>query len=339
MTPMPLHVRRSLLSAGGVSLALMAAFLPLFITSCGKAPAVETINLANLATEGSALTYVADHEGYFTRNHLSVAIKDYPTGVAGLAALENGEADIADMTDFVLAGAALRGEQVKVTGAIAVGFSQSIVGLKSRGVSGVKDLPGKKVGLARGTIAEFFLSRLLSLNGLSIESVTLVNLPPSEWENALASGSVDAVIGWPPYIPQISRRFGNDAAVWDAQSFQPLFGIMVSTQSWLSGHADAARRFWLALSQAQDFIVAHPDVAKTIVREKLGYDQAYIDEVWKGYDFSISLPESLVVAMEDEARWLISNKLTAALAVPDFTDYIYSGALSAVKPDSVNIIK
>jgi hypothetical protein len=43
--------------------------------------------------------------------------------------------------------------------------------------------------------------------------------------------------------------------------------------------------------------------------------------------------------MEDEARWMIKNKLTKEKNVPNFLDYIYEDALKAVKPEAVNIIR
>jgi hypothetical protein len=42
--------------------------------------------------------------------------------------------------------------------------------------------------------------------------------------------------------------------------------------------------------------------------------------------------------MEDEARWMINNKLTAEKQVPDFAAYLYLDGLRAVKPGAVNII-
>jgi len=43
--------------------------------------------------------------------------------------------------------------------------------------------------------------------------------------------------------------------------------------------------------------------------------------------------------MEDEARWMIKNNLTAGKTVPDFGNYIYVDALKAIKPEAVNIIR
>ena len=55
--------------------------------------------------------------------------------------------------------------------------------------------------------------------------------------------------------------------------------------------------------------------------------------------FFLSLDQSLIVAMEDEARWMIINNLTTEKQVPDFLDYIYMNGLEAVNPNAVDIIQ
>jgi hypothetical protein len=61
--------------------------------------------------------------------------------------------------------------------------------------------------------------------------------------------------------------------------------------------------------------------------------------VWPDSQFSLSLDQSFITAMEDEARWMIANNLTAEKQVPNFNDYVNEDALKALKPESVNIIR
>lgn len=61
--------------------------------------------------------------------------------------------------------------------------------------------------------------------------------------------------------------------------------------------------------------------------------------VWDKNQFSLSLDQSLILAMEDEARWMIKNNLTNEKNVPNFLDYIYEDGLKAVKPEAENVIR
>jgi hypothetical protein len=60
--------------------------------------------------------------------------------------------------------------------------------------------------------------------------------------------------------------------------------------------------------------------------------------VWPDHQFALSLDQSLILAMEDEGRWMIDNNLTSEKTIPDFRGYIYTRGLEEVKPESLNII-
>ena len=71
----------------------------------------------------------------------------------------------------------------------------------------------------------------------------------------------------------------------------------------------------------------------------MNYEDEYLNLSGNGLPFfSSSLDQSLITAMEDEARWIISNNLTTEKTVPDFMKYIYIDGLKAVKPVALNMI-
>jgi len=113
----------------------------------------------------------------------------------------------------------------------------------------------------------------------------------------------------------------------------------VCTDGWAKTHPELIVRFLNSLAQAENYVIHNPDDSKAIIQNRLNYSDAYIAEVWPENQFSLSLDQSLVVAMEYEARWLINNNLTSQTVVPDFLNYIYLEGLNSVKPESVNIIR
>ncbi len=60
--------------------------------------------------------------------------------------------------------------------------------------------------------------------------------------------------------------------------------------------------------------------------------------VWPDHEYSLTLDQSLVTAMEDEGRWMIANNLTNEKAIPDFRNCIYTKEPPDVKPEAVNIL-
>lgn len=114
---------------------------------------------------------------------------------------------------------------------------------------------------------------------------------------------------------------------------------MVSRGDWITGHPELVTRFLNSLAQAEEYIINHPDESKAITQKRFKFDRASIESVWQVHHFSVSLDQSLITAMEDEARWMIKNKQTSEKQVPDFMNYIYIDGLKAVKPEAVNIIR
>ena len=85
-------------------------------------------------------------------------------------------------------------------------------------------------------------------------------------------------------------------------------------------------------------MIHHPDEAKAIVQERLHASDSYIAKIWPEHRFSLSLDQPLIVAMKDQAQWLIRNNYTTGTAIPDFTTFIYADGLKALKPQAVTII-
>jgi NitT/TauT family transport system substrate-binding protein len=215
-----------------------------------------------------------------------------------------------------------------------------LVARADRGIAEVSDLKGKRVGTTFGTIAHFYLGRFLNLNGLNVQDVTLVDLKtPAEWVNAVVDGDVDAVATAQPYANSAKDGLGANAVVWSVQSSQPLYAQAIATDEWIAKNPDLVTRFLRSLLQAEEFTINHPAETKAIVKNQMNLTDAYVETVWNQNQFSLSLDQSLLVAMESEARWMMSNNLTNQTLVPDFLNYLYLEGLASVKPESVNVIR
>jgi NitT/TauT family transport system substrate-binding protein len=207
-----------------------------------------------------------------------------------------------------------------------------VIGRKDRGIEKVSDLKGKKIGVVRGTILEFQLGRFLELNRVNPADVTLVHGTLPQSASAIVNGDVDAVMSIPPFTASIQKQLGPNAALWSAQNIQPFYSLVLASNEWIKQHPQTMERFLRAMKQAEEFIIKSPDEAKDILRKKLNFSDEEIARVWSENQFYLSLDQSLILAMEDEARWMISNNLTTEKTMPNFLEYIYVDGLEAIKP-------
>jgi NitT/TauT family transport system substrate-binding protein len=157
--------------------------------------------------------------------------------------------------------------------------------------------------------------------------------------DAIIRGSLDCVVVWNPFARQIIKEMADNATVLRVQSDQPAYAVAVAQNDWLTAHEEIIKRSLKAIAQAELYVINHPSEAKAIVQKRMNYDDAFMETVWSENQFSLSLDQSLITAMEDEARWMVKNKLTSERQIPDFLNYIYVDALKAVKPEAVSIIR
>jgi ABC-type nitrate/sulfonate/bicarbonate transport system substrate-binding protein len=306
----------------------------------GYSGKTEAITIGAPLIELSALIYIAENQHFFTGNGLNVLVRDYDLGVHAFNSMLRGESDIGIAAEFPLVVKAFQKEKVRTIGSIGKFEFVYLVGRKDRGIEKISDLKGKRVGTAQGTIAEFYLGRYLHLHGMNLEGITFVDIQDSgQAVDAIVSGDIDASLFQEPYATSLVERLGANAVVWPVQSGQMMFSSIVCRDEWITHHPDLVTRVLNSLAQAEEYIVNHPVEVEAILRKRLNLTASYAKTVWLRNQFSLSLDQSLVAAMEDEARWMIKNGLTTEARLPDFTSYIYTDGLKSIKPEAVSIVR
>jgi len=300
---------------------------------------LDKLTLAAYAGDTGALVYVADEQGYFTDNGLDVIIKDFEAGKLAADALLIGEADISTSADFVLVSNSFEHDNLRVLGTVALADVIELVARKDTGINQPSDLKGKKVGVTEKSAGEFFLGTFLVFHGLSLQDIEVVDLKPSEIVDAVVNGDIDAGFTWEPNIFEVKSRLGANVISWPGQSGQDFYFILLTKERFIEENPQVVERFLQALIQAEEFTKENEAEVKKLFETKFNYESSYIDYGWEKNDLTVILPQALIIAMEDQARWRIKQGLTDATEVPNYLDYIYMDALEEVKPEAIGIIR
>jgi NitT/TauT family transport system substrate-binding protein len=317
----------------------MPALVLLVIGSWSCSRKMESITIGMDPSAVNSLIYIAEDQNYFTSNGFKIIIKNYTSGLAAVNGMLKEEVEIATAAEFVVVGQALQKESIRTMTSIDKFLHIYLVGRRDQGIGSIQDLKGKRIGVTLKTAAEFYLGRFLDLHGMNIRQVILVNVTPPQSVDALVKRDVDAVIAWQPNVKTIEDRLGSGIVKWSAQEGQAAYCMAIGRGEWVVKHPELIKRFLNSLAKAEKYFIHNPAEAKAIIQKRLNYDDAYIAAIWPEHQFALSLDQTLIVAMEDEARWMITNKLTSEKQVPDFGNYIYIDGLKTVKPEVVNIIR
>lgn len=106
------------------------------------------------------------------------------------------------------------------------------------GVSTIKDLKGKKIGVEVGFVSHLLLLNALEKNGMTEADVELVNVPTNETPQVLASGDVDAIVAWQPSSGQALGLVPGSKAIYTSADEPGLIYDMLA----VSPQSLAARR-------------------------------------------------------------------------------------------------
>lgn len=299
---------------------------------------VENVS-TGIVGEYAALILIADQQGYFNEYGLNVTVKEYPSGPDTLNDLLNNKLDMAVASDFAGVRNSFTSQNFKILANLSKSEAFYLVANKDRGISHVEDLKGKKIGITQATVGEFFLSQFLILNNLSNRDIKLVSLPQSDLVKAVGNGQIDAAVLFEPNAYQAQAALGTKAVQMSIQSSRTIYSLLYGTDKLISERPEVIARYMKALVEAENFIKKHDSEARDIVKQRLNYDDTYINYIWPKFSFEATLDQELLLNLDDEARWVIQNRLTTATKSPNYLHMIYFNGLNGAKPEGISIIR
>jgi len=287
-----------------------------------------------------SLIHIAEEKGYFLKEGIDLEIKGYSAGKFALSAALKGEVDIATVAGLpIVLNSFERGDFTIFVTIFDSTENLKALARKDRNINAPQDLIGKKMATTIGTTGHFFMATFFILNGLDFSDVEIVDLKPEEMVEAIVNGDVDAIFAWEPNILNSQRMLKDKAIILPSiVGYMETFNL-VSKKDFIENNPELIKKILKALVKAEEFIKDNREESIDIIVSRLKADEEFIDKLWDGNGFQLSLSQSLLVIMEDMARWTIKNNLTDKTEVPNYLDYIYMDALGEVKPEAIGIIR
>lgn len=325
---------------------LMIGFALLFVGAAGcnreskenASKKVEPLVLAVTPWPGSAALYVAWGKGFFKEEGIDATLDPYISGHLGLDAVLSGKANLATVGDTPLARAAIAGKPVAIVATLCeINRAVLVVARKDRGISSRRDLRGKKVGVVAGTTADFFLHIFLATSYIQPSEVRIVHLQAERVVDALVAGEVDAVSTWSPHTIAARDELGENAAILEDPTIYKMTWNLAAGREFALSHGEVIGRVLRAIVRANGFILKQPGEAHAITSKNLGRERALFEREWADYAFTATLDQSLLLNLEDQARWMIGRAAGSGSGPPNFMDFIYTDGLKSIQPAAVGI--
>lgn len=287
-----------------------------------------------------SLILVAYEQAYFRENGIDITLKKYSTGGRSIDRMFNNECDVSVSAGSPIVFQSFRHPDLRVLATI--GFSDNsarIVARKDRGIEKPVDLKGKKIAAQKGTSFHLFVSLFLTKHGMSTRDVDLSFTRAEELGQKEAWERFDAISLKEPYSTDAIKFLGDNAVVFEDRGLLLVTFNVVSRSSFIEKSPEVIRRLLKAIVQAEEFAKKHPEKLYELIAKTHKYDKAKWDIIMSDINLVVSLEQSLLLTLEDEARWTISEGFADKNEVPNYLDFIYLEGLQAVKPDAVTVLR
>lgn len=233
--------KRSLRAAAlGVSLGLAAA-----LPAQAQDKTAATLILNWIAGGDHAPYYYAEQEGWYDEAGLNLTIEQGKGSqlAAQRVGIGSNQLGLADMG--VVLTAIGEGADIVAVMNVYANSPQGFYWLKSSGIKGPKDFPGKKIGNPPGDAARAMFPAFAQAVGIEADSVDWVNVQANAKLSALKAGSIDVTTSFYNIHHIFQAQLGDDMGfvAWEDIGVNPYGNSLIANGEFLEENPEAVRAF------------------------------------------------------------------------------------------------
>lgn len=278
------------------------------LAGCGQAAPAQRLPVrVGIALQPGALLFLLARElGSFEQAGLAPSYQLYPSGKRALReGLLTGHVDVVSAADLPVVQAINERQALAVLAKIqSVRSINSIVARVDRGIEGVQDLVGKRVGTQRDSALHFFLDRALKIQGVNPQAVTHVYQPIESLVDSLRSGAVDALSIREPYVSQLRTSMQDQVRVLQVPWAYLQYELVVSSRTYADQHEPVLERVLRALLMAEDYLQHEPAAARSQVAKALGVRDEVVADLLQQTSNRVRLGGDLQPLLIEQTTWL-----------------------------------
>lgn len=302
----------------------------------GEDPGDVGIGMAPLA----ALAIIADAEGLFTREGVAVSVRRYASGKLALDAMLAGEVQAATAAVTPVVFSSFKRRDFAIVASIGSSNNDTrIVARRDHGVARPQDLRGKRIATQEASTVHFFLHMFLLKQGVPEKDVTICDLPPADFPRALARGEVDACSLREPLVSQAVALLGDNAVTFEEPELHVEYYNLLLCNPFLEKRPETVRRLLRAFVAAETLAKQHPQRARAVVARAFAISGPAQERLWPWLDLRVRISQSLLLAMEDQARWAVEGRWVENATMPNYLKFVCLDAMLSVKPSAVSVIR
>lgn len=311
-----------------------------------SAAAAQKIVIAESQGFSWAIPYLVSSKNLWKNYGIDASTLQFTSGRLAFDAAVSGKAQFATTTDSVVGLAGANGVQsVIVAEFTRLSSGMVVVARTDRGIDTPAQLKGKRVATTLGSSGHFFLSRYLSLHGLTLKDVTVVNLRGPDAVTAITQGGIDAFAwGWDAGQQAITSAEGKVRQL-PADGLEKVFlshYVLSASEELVKRDPKLVESAVRALLDAEKFYRGNTADAIGLVAERTKTSVETTKEGLSNVQIGVRLDDRLIDDLVLNGEWAIEAGL-AQRPKEDlrqlYKRLVYPDALRAAAPDRVSLSK
>jgi aliphatic sulfonates family ABC transporter substrate-binding protein len=263
-------------------ISLVLSMGSLFAASQARAQTPLPIKIGYQATP-DWLLFTARELKLFEKAGLAPTYVKFVAGAPMIAAAQSKSIDVADLgTVPFLVGLSQGVDWVMIGISTEGAYTEGVAARKESGINTPADLKGKRIGYFKGSTAQYGLMMALRQQGIRLDQVTLLDMPPAEQLAALANKEIDAAMVWEPWMQRMVHEANAKIIATEGD-----FGIYTNVtgyaarRDWLRDNKETAVRFLRALLTAYDVLQKDPSIGVRTLAGEMGIKEAWVKEIYR----------------------------------------------------------
>ncbi len=298
------RVPRRMTLQHGVCLAmglLSASVLTLISVGCQKAP-IEPIRIAINTWPGYEFLYLAQEVGLFEEEDANIRLLEFSSLGDCRLAFDRGQADgmCCTLIELLVARTNQANDPKVVMVADYSDGPDVILGREE--ISDVPDLRGRKVGAEVGSLNIFLLARALTLSGMSLSDVEIVQYGQDSMAQAYVEGKLDAVVTYPPHSTVLEKDHDAKELFTSASIPGEILDVVCMNREIIEERFDEVVGLIRAWDKSLEYAKKHPKKAFQIMAEREGITPEEFKSALEGVKLMTSADQRELI--EDEGKLL-----------------------------------
>lgn len=330
--------------AAGCGRATVGLVLAALLAGAAAGDAGTVTRIDGVMYLGDLPTVVADKRGFFGRQNVNAEVSYRFSGERSPERLRSGRADFALMALTPLVMDLLADpnpgqpdDPVILASLVHSTRLNQVVALADSGFGQPVELRGQRIGLMKGTNAEFVWWLFAAYNGFGPESATLVNRSIEALPDALIDGEIDAAVIWEPWTSRLQHRVADRLISFAGSNVYTAKWVLVAPRRIVEQQPELSRAVLTAYREAIGYIDRQPEAAMRLYAGHAGVEMAMLRDNWDALVYELSLDWSLVATLQQQLDWARRAGYQLVSGEPEVLAMMDPGPLRLVEPGAVGI--